>query len=105
MPSFSAIIGYCLMGLALLGGVLGTYHNIANASGPRERAFAIKMSAVVWLLVASMLAAITLIPGHLRYYVLGGYFVICPILLYKWSNTHQMIRMLDQRDRDEKGKA
>ena len=93
------------MAIALIGGALGTFHNIVHAQGPRERAFTIRMSIVVWLLVISMLAAIYWIPGHLRYYVLGGYFVVCPILLYKWSNTHQLIRMLDRREQDEKGKA
>ena len=87
---------------ALAGGALGTYNNVRNASGPRERAFAIRMSAACWLIVASMLVALRMTHGHTRFYVLVGYFIVTPPLLYRWSTMHQMIRMLDQRERDEK---
>lgn len=101
MPSFGTILGVSLMLLALSGGALGTYHNIRNAQGPRERSYAIRMMAASWLLVLSMLVALYLTGGRSRYYVLGLYFVLCPLLIYKWSTTLQLIRMLDQRDREE----
>lgn len=99
MLTVGQIIGLGLMAAAIAGGLLGSYHNIRHARGPRERAFAVRMTAVVWLLATAFLAAMYLAEGHLRYYVLGGFFVLCPLLMYKWSTTHQMIRLLDERER------
>ena len=55
-----------------------------------------------WLLVLSMFLVLSIAPDRYRYYVLGAYFTVCPVLLYKWSTMHQLIRMLDQREHDEK---
>ena len=103
MISIGEIVGLCLMALALAGGVIGTYNNIKNAIGPRERAFTIRMSVVAWLFVASLLMAIYVTHGHIRLYVLIAFFILCPVLLYKWSNTQQLIRRLDQREHEDDG--
>lgn len=105
MPSINFIIGIGLVGLAFIGGVLGTWHNIHNAQGPRERAYAIRMSLLCWLLVIAMFAALALTFGALRKYILIGSFILFPILIYRWSTRHQLIRIVDQRDQDEEGKS
>jgi len=102
MPPVKILVGLVMMLLAIAGGILGTYNHIRNAQGPRERSFAIRMLAVCWLFVASMLAAIYLTEGRNRVLVLAFYFVVCPVLFYKWSTKLQLIRILDRRDDDEK---
>ena len=89
------------MAVALGGGLMATLHNIRHAQGPRERAFAIRVSIFVWIFVLGLLAALYLTHGNHRYYVLAGCFLVSPILLYKLSTTQQLIRMLDAREREE----
>lgn len=102
MPPLKIIIGASLMLLAIAGGTLGTYHYIRNARGPRERAFAIRMLSVCWLLVAVMIAAVNLTEGRVRTLVLAGFFIVCPALFYRWSTRLQLIRMVDRRERDDR---
>lgn len=100
MPSIQFIVGATLMLVALSAGALGTWHNISGAQGPRERRLVIRTSIALWLLVASMLALVYVVPTKFRFPVLLVYFVVCPILLYRWSLMHQLARMADQRDGD-----
>jgi Ca2+/Na+ antiporter len=101
--SVKVLIGLFLMLVALAGGALGTWNNIRNAQGPRERTFAIRVSIGCWLFVAALLMAISVTDGRLRLYVLIAFFILCPVLLYKWSNTQQLIRRLDQREHEDDG--
>jgi hypothetical protein len=45
-----------------MGGLIGTYFSIANASGPRERALTIRFAAACWLWLAAVMALMFLLP-------------------------------------------
>lgn len=87
--------------VALSAGALGTWHNIRSAQGPREHRLVVRSSLALWLLVGSMLAVVYISPSQYRFAVLLVYFIVCPILLYRWTLMHQLARLADQRDRDE----
>lgn len=101
MPPINIIIGSLLILLAFFGGAMATFHNIHNAQGPRERAYAIRVSVYCWLLVAAMFTALAFTEGSVRKYVMIGCFVIFPVFIYRWSIRHQLLRLLDQRESDE----
>ena len=82
-------------------GSIATYSNVKNTRGPKERSFVIRISAASWLLVMSMLLFVYYIPSPYRYWILAAYFIACPILIYNWSTTHQLIRLVEERDREE----
>lgn len=105
MPSIQIIVGAALMLVALVGGALGTWHNIRGVQGPRERKLVVRASIALWLLVGSMLAVLYVAPPKFRFAILLVYFVICPILLYRWSLAHQLARVADQRARGEEDSA
>lgn len=89
-----------MIGVALAGGLYASYVNIRNARGPRERKFVIRACAVGWALILSMLAVIYWLPAPYRYVAALIYFLAIPVLIYRWALTHQMIRLLDERDRE-----
>lgn len=100
MLSARAIVGLTLILAAVIGGAYASYVNIRNARGPRERRFVMRACAVGWLMVFSMLALIYWLPAPARYFVAAAYFIAAPLLIYRWALTHQMIRLLEQRDRE-----
>ena len=101
MLSVSVLLGILLMGVAILGGALATYHNVRNAKGPKERAFVIKICAISWIIIISLLLFVYGLPPPYRYVVLFLYFVGCPILIYKWATMHQLIRLLEQKELED----
>ncbi len=54
-----------LIGLA--GGIVGTWASIRNTSGPRERAFMIRVCAVMWVAGLAFLALMLLLPMPWRF--------------------------------------
>jgi hypothetical protein len=98
MLSLQAIFGITLVAIALIGGGVATYANVRHARGPRERTFVWRVCVAGWALIISMLALMYLLPAPYRYLTIFVYFVICPWLIYRWSNTHQLIRILEQRE-------
>ena len=44
--------------LGVLGGAIGTYFSVKNTSGPRERAFMIRVSIFTWIAVSIFVAAL-----------------------------------------------
>jgi hypothetical protein len=46
----------------VLGGAVGTYFSIKNTSGPRERAFMIRVSIFTWIAVSIFVAASMQLP-------------------------------------------
>jgi len=103
MLSLQAITGITLVAIALIGGGVATYANVRNARGPRERAFVWRVCVAGWSLIVSMLALMYLLPAPYRYLTVFVYFVICPWLIYRWSNTHQLIRILEKREHNGEG--
>ena len=63
------------------GGLFGTYMSIRNTNGPKERAFMVKSSVVIWLSILVFLALLYLIPlpyNFLLWLPYGG-LVLCGI--------------------------
>ncbi len=100
MLSLAAIVGITLLGAAFVGGGYASYVNVRNARGPRERRFVVRVCALGWLIVLSMLALVYALPAPHRYVVALGYFIVTPIIIYRWALTHQMLRVLDAREKD-----
>lgn len=101
MLSIRAIIGITLLGVALIGGGYASYVNLRNARGPRERRFVARACVLGWAIVLSMLALVYWFPAPYRYVIALGYFIATPMLIYRWALTHQMLRVLDARERGE----
>ena len=99
--SARAIIGLLVMGTAILGGVVATYYNVRNVSGPKERVFVIQVCTVSWMIVVSLLLFAYFLPSPHRFVVAGLYLIICPLMVYRWTNKHQLIRMIEERDADD----
>lgn len=100
MLTTKIIIGLLLTAVALLGGAIASYYNIRNSRGPKERAFVTKACVIAWAVILSMLVAVYLLPAPWRYAAAAGYFIVCPILVYKWATTHQLIRMVEDKERE-----
>lgn len=101
MFSATTIFGLVLVSVALIGGGVATYANIRNAKGPRERAFVLRICIAGWAIILSMLALMYVLEPPYRYITAFAYFVVTPWLIYRWSTTHQLIRILESRERDE----
>jgi len=97
MLTIQAIFGFALLGIAFVGGGWASWVNIRTARGPRERAFVIRICVVAWLLILSMLALMYLLESPFRYAVMLFYFFGMPVLIYRWSKTHQLIRLVEDR--------
>lgn len=101
MLSARAITGLILMGVALLGGAVATYYNVHNAVGPKERVFTTRVCTISWIVAVSMLLTVYFLPSPYRFVAAALYLIICPPLVYKWTNTHQLIRIIELRELEE----
>lgn len=99
--SARATIGLVIMATAIGGGILATYYNVRNAIGPKEKAFVSQVCVVSWLIVFSLLLFAYFLPSPHRFVVAALYLIVCPLLVYRWTNKHQLIRMIEQRDAEE----
>ena len=100
MLTFRAMFGLTLLAVALIGGGLASWSNIRQTQGPRERAFVIRICIIAWVLILSMLGLMYVLPVPYRYAVMLFYFFGLPVLIYRWSKTHQLIRLMEARDRN-----
>jgi hypothetical protein len=84
--------------LALVAGtglmVLSVRLRLRAIPGPRERAWLVRMSAVVWLLVVLALGWVWLAPRHLSPY--GRYLLLPAVLAVPWFTG----RMREAREQD-----
>ena len=94
----SLIFGGVLFATAFLLGGLASYRNITNSKGPLERRYVTRMCVMSWGIVLSMLAFAYYLSPPWLYAVIGAYFVITPVLFYRWATTHQLIREKERRD-------
>lgn len=102
-PSFPLVFGSVLVAIALIGGGVASWHNVRNARGPRERAFVIQVYLIGWLLILSLLVLAVVLDPPFRYIAMLAYFGVTPWLIYRWALRHQLIRKLDERERDDGG--
>jgi Ca2+/Na+ antiporter len=88
--TFLAAYGGAILGSAvgIFGGVLGTWCSIHNTRTAAERAFMIRCSIAVWVLVTAFLAGLMLVPQPYNYLLWIPY----PIILTAgilWMNRMQ----------------
>ena len=84
-----AIIGSII---GIIGGVVGTYFFIKKAQGAREKAYAIRFTIIVFLIVIGYLVCQKLIPGWYDLLLVVPYVVILILLTRKWNQTLSRIR-------------
>jgi len=92
-----AIIG-CTIGL--IGGIIGTYCSIRNTNGPKERAFMVKASVMVWVGIVLFLGLMFALPNPYRYFMWIPYSVLLPLGVICGNKMHQKIR---QEELENKG--
>jgi hypothetical protein len=97
----SVLVGIGLVAVALVGGGYASYRNLRTARGPKEKAFLVRVCIGGWLLMLSMPVAVILVPPPWRYAVAVAYLVAVPLLIYRWATVHQLIRIVEARERDE----
>lgn len=84
-----AILG-CAVGVA--GGVIGTYFSIKNTSGPKERSFMIKCSAVAWIAILAFVALMIAVPAPYKWFLWLPYGVVLPIAIIRFNKTQVRLR-------------
>lgn len=102
------IFGIVILVLLIAGGALGTLSNIRGTRGPRERRFVIRACMGAWALFLSLVALVILLPSPYRWIAGILFFVLIPAMIYRWATRHQLIRILEEREKgagDGAGKA
>jgi len=84
-----AIIGGIVGGiLGVLGGVVGTYFSVKSTSGPRERAFMIQVSILLWVLVTAFVVGVLKLPRPFNFLLWVPYGIALPLAIV-WCNRRQ----------------
>ncbi len=78
--------------IGLIGGLVGTYAAIRSASGPREKAFTIKASSILWTGGILFISLLLFLPDPWRHMVWIPYGILLPLAIIKWNKTQQKIR-------------
>ena len=78
--------------LGVLGGAIGTYFSIKNTSGPRERAFMVRVSIRTWIAVSIFVAALMLIPKPYNLLLWIPYAIALPLAIVRWNRKQIEIR-------------
>lgn len=97
-PNTVAAIAGSLIGLA--GGVVGTWMSIRNAKGPKSRAFIVRMSAGMWLLIALLFGLLMSIPRPYSLLIWPIY-GICLGYGIRWGNRR--LAEIEKAERDSSG--
>lgn len=100
MISLSALIGFSLFFTALGVGIVASYLSVQRSRGPKERAFVLRISLSCWALIVLLLTTAYFLRPPWLYLVMAIYFIGCPLLVYRWSTQHQLIRMVEEREHD-----
>lgn len=74
--------------LGLLGGVVGTYFSIKNTSGPRERAFMIRVAIVAWVVITAFVLGLFALPQPFNLLLWVPYGIALPLGIL-WCNRRQ----------------
>ncbi len=75
-----------------IGGLIGTYASIRNAKSPRERAFTIKASIIIWVVGIVFLTLLFVLPTPWRFALWIPYGILLPFGIITWNKTQQKIR-------------
>jgi len=99
--SMSAVAGVVIVGAALLFGLVVGYYNIKSAEGPRERRYVRRACETTALLALLLIVALLRLPNPWRFIALAVFLFGFPVLIYRWSTNHQLLRELERRERKE----
>jgi hypothetical protein len=78
--------------IGTIGGIIGTFCSIRNTNGPRERAFTIKASVVMWIAGILFISLLLFLPTPYRWFLWVPYGILLPIVIISWNKTQQRIR-------------
>ena len=95
--STALLVGSGIFITAFVIGGVASYRNIRDARGPKERSYVVRVCALSWGIILSMLVFAYLLPPPWLYVVVGAYFLTTPVLFFRWATTHQLIRKLESR--------
>jgi hypothetical protein len=84
--------------LGVLGGAIGTYFSIRNTSGPRERAFMIRMALACWAVVTAFLGLMWLTPTTFRPLLWIPYALLLPLAIPAANRRQEKIRRQEALD-------
>ena len=85
---FGLMGGIIGSGLGVLGGAIGTYFSIKNTFGPRERAFMIRISILIWVLVTAFVCGLWALPRPFNLLLWVPYGIGLPLAIL-WCNRRQ----------------
>jgi hypothetical protein len=74
--------------LGVLGGAVGTYFSIKNTSGPRERAFMIRIAIFTWILITAFVCGLFALPRPFNFLLWVPYGIALPLAVL-WCNRRQ----------------
>lgn len=87
---------------ALIGvgaAAVGTYFSIKNTSGPRERAFMIKLATGGWIAIVLFLGLLFLLPSPYQELIWVSYAIVLPVGIVYGNRQQQAIRREELLDR------
>jgi hypothetical protein len=89
--------------IGVMGGVIGTYFSIRNTAGPRERAFVIRESALVWAVVTAFLVALWWTPPPYQALLWVPYVLWLLTVIRTWNRRQERIRREEASGADADG--
>ena len=87
-----AIGGIAGSAIGIFGGIVGTYFSIKNTSGPKERSFVMKASALTWVTILVFLCAILLLPSPYNNLMWLPYGLLLGFGIRKFNQIQKRIR-------------
>lgn len=87
------IAGWVVGGLC---GLVGTYASIRKTKGPRQRAFVVRASILLWLGVLAFLAAIFLVPMPWKA-LMWVIYIPALFAFIRWANLGQTLAMAEDQ--------
>ena len=85
--------------IGLAGGAIGTWCSIRNTSGPRERAFMIRSSAIAWMVVGLFLVALFLVPQPYNWLLFIPYALLLTLAVRRLNSVQSQIRQEEASSR------
>lgn len=84
--------------VGVIGGIIGTFAAVRNTSGPREKAFTIKVSVIGWIVGIVFPALLLLLPSPWRFLLWVPYGILLPVGILYWNRTQARIRREEEQN-------
>ena len=102
----AGIIGGITGGIiGLMGGIVGSYFSVKNTKGPKEKAFVIRATLILWILVIIYTGLLISLPFPQKLYLMIPYGFILPLGIWYWNRTQQNIRTKESQNKAVEGTA